>query len=89
MFLLAIWTTAGLTPVRARELALRPPACAGICGRTPSYEKLITAAHPQIAALGGMLLLVLFLDFAVHDRDIKWLRRIDPLPASVDSVSPR
>lgn len=60
-----IWTTAGLDPVRAMELALRPPAHGALefADGSPSYEKLITAAHPQIAAFGGMFLLMLFLDF--------------------------
>lgn len=74
-----IWTTAGLDPVRAMELALRPPAHGALefADGSPSYEKLITAAHPQIAAFGGMFLLMLFLDFVVHDRDIKWLKWIE------------
>lgn len=74
-----IWTTAGLDPVRAMKLALRPPAHGALefADGSPSYEKLITAAHPQIAAFGGMFLLMLFLDFVVHDRDIKWLKWIE------------
>ncbi len=47
-----IWTTAGLDPVRAMELALRPPYMARWNYGSPSYEKL-TAAHPQIAAFGA------------------------------------
>lgn len=38
---------------------------------------MITAAHPQIAAFGGMFLLMLFLDFVFHDRDIKWLKWLE------------
>ncbi|MEQ0574303.1 DUF475 domain-containing protein [Mycobacterium tuberculosis] len=53
-----------------------------------SYEKLITAAHPQIAAFGGSVPVDAFPGFwVVHDRDIKWLKWIEvPSPASVDSV---
>jgi hypothetical protein len=66
--LLIVWATAGLNPVMAMELALNPPTD----GR-PTYEQLITEAHPQIAAFGGVFLLMLFLDFVFQDRDIKWL----------------
>ena len=38
-----------------------------------SYAALLTAAHPQIAAFGGMFLLMLFLDYIFEDRDITWL----------------
>ncbi|OBH24235.1 hypothetical protein A5692_05410 [Mycobacterium sp. E342] len=77
--LLIVWATAGLDPVRAMELALRPPPHGALefPDGSPSYEKLITAAHPQIAAFGGMFLLMLFLDFIVYDRDIKWLKWIE------------
>ncbi len=34
---------------------------------------MLNEAHPQIAAFGGMFLLMLFLDFIFEDRDIKWL----------------
>ncbi len=77
--LLIVWATAGLQPVRAFELALNPPPHGALefPDGSPSYEKLITAAHPQIAAFGGIFLLMLFLDFIVYDRDIKWLKWIE------------
>ncbi|OBH84912.1 hypothetical protein A5681_18370 [Mycobacterium scrofulaceum] len=77
--LLIVWATAGLDPVRAMELALHPPPHGALefPDGSPSYEKLITAAHPQIAAFGGTFLLMLFLDFVFHDRDIKWLKWIE------------
>ncbi|WP_420845672.1 DUF475 domain-containing protein [Mycobacterium europaeum] len=77
--LLIVWATAGLDPVRAMELALHPPPHGALefPDGSPSYEKLIGAAHPQIAAFGGMFLLMLFLDFIVYDRDIKWLKWIE------------
>ena len=77
--LLIVWVTAGLDPVRAMELALHPPPHGALefPDGSPSYEKLITAAHPQIAAFGGIFLLMLFLDFVFHDRDIKWLKWIE------------
>jgi hypothetical protein len=77
--LLIVWATAGLQPVRAFELALNPPPHGALeyPDGSPSYEKLIIAAHPQIAAFGGTFLLMLFLDFVFHDREIKWLKWIE------------
>ncbi|OBJ47212.1 DUF475 domain-containing protein [Mycobacterium sp. 1423905.2] len=77
--LVIVWASAGLNPVRALELALNPPPGGALefPDGSPSYEKLITAAHPQIAAFGGMFLLMLFLDFVFHDRDIKWLKWLE------------
>lgn len=77
--LLIVWATAGLDPVRAMELALNPPPDGKLefPDGSPSYEKLIIAAHPQIAAFGGIFLLMLFLDFVFYDRDIKWLKWIE------------
>ncbi len=77
--LLLVWATAGIDPVRAMELALHPPPHGALefPDGSPSYEKLIVAAHPQIAAFGGTFLLMLFLDFVFHDRDIKWLKWIE------------
>ena len=77
--LVIVWLTAHLDPVQAMQLALHPPADGALefPDGSPSYQKLITAAHPQIAAFGGMFLLMLFLDFVFHDRDIKWLKWIE------------
>ena len=77
--LLIVWATAGLDPVRAMKLALNPPPHHALefPDGSPSYEKLINSAHPQIAAFGGTFLLMLFLDFVFHDRDIKWLKLIE------------
>ncbi|OMC30653.1 DUF475 domain-containing protein [Mycobacterium colombiense] len=77
--LLIVWATAGLEPVRAMELALHPPPHGALefPDGSPSYEKLVIAAHPQIAAFGGIFLLMLFLDFIFYDRDITWLKWIE------------
>jgi hypothetical protein len=77
--LLLVWATAGIDPVRAFELALNPPPHGALefPDGSPSYQKLVIAAHPQIAAFGGIFLLMLFLDFIVQDRDIKWLKWIE------------
>jgi uncharacterized protein len=77
--LLIVWASAGIRPVHAMELALNPPPHGALefPDGSPSYEKLIVAAHPQIAAFGGTFLLMLFLDFVLNDRDIKWLKWIE------------
>ncbi|MCA6091607.1 DUF475 domain-containing protein [Streptomyces sp. SCA3-4] len=56
--------TAKLGPIEAVDLAIN---------NKDRYEELVTAAHPAIAAFGGMFLLMIFLDFIFEDRDIKWL----------------
>ncbi|MFF5030996.1 DUF475 domain-containing protein [Nocardia salmonicida] len=70
-----VWVTAGLNPVEAFDLALNPPAddAAYFPDGSPSYETLLTDAHPQIAAFGGMFLALLFLNFIFDERDITWL----------------
>ncbi|WP_030618170.1 DUF475 domain-containing protein [Streptomyces sclerotialus] len=56
--------TAKLGPIEAVDLAINDKA---------QYEHLVTAAHPAIAAFGGMFLLMIFLDFIFEERDHKWL----------------
>ncbi|GAA1675526.1 DUF475 domain-containing protein [Streptomyces yatensis] len=56
--------TAKLSPVEAVDLAINDK---------DKYEHLVTAAHPAIAAFGGIFLLMIFLDFIFEDRDIRWL----------------
>ncbi|MBF6268927.1 DUF475 domain-containing protein [Nocardia farcinica] len=70
-----VWVTAGLNPVDALDLALNPPAgdAPYFPDGSPSYETLLTDAHPQIAAFGGMFLAMLFLNFIFEDREITWL----------------
>ncbi|MEV6319581.1 DUF475 domain-containing protein [Nocardia sp. NPDC051787] len=70
-----VWITAGLDPVQAFDLALNPPPNDALTfpDGSPSYEKLLTDAHPQIAAFGGMFLALLFLNFIFEEREITWL----------------
>ncbi|MFJ8631191.1 DUF475 domain-containing protein [Streptomyces sp. NPDC093568] len=56
--------SAEVGPVEAVRLALDDP---------DRYQALVTDAHPAIAAFGGMFLLMIFLDFILEDREIKWL----------------
>ncbi|SIR89859.1 DUF475 domain-containing protein [Williamsia sterculiae] len=73
--LLIVWITAGLDPIRAFDLAMNPPAGGAetFADGSPSYEKILTDAHPQIAAFGGMFLFMLFLNFILEDHEITWL----------------
>jgi hypothetical protein len=70
-----VWVTAGLDPVQAFDLALNPPAgdAAYFPDGSPSYETLLTDAHPQIAAFGGMFLAMLVLNFILEERELTWL----------------
>jgi hypothetical protein len=74
-----VWLASGLGPIEALDLALNPPAdgAAYFPDGSPSYETLITGAHPQIAAFGGMFLLMLFLGFVLEEREITWLSWIE------------
>ncbi|MFT4086037.1 MAG: DUF475 domain-containing protein [Gordonia sp. (in: high G+C Gram-positive bacteria)] len=77
--LAVVWLASGMNPVQALDLALNPPAdgAAHFANGDPSYETIITDAHPQIAAFGGMFLLMLFLGFLFEDKEITWLSWIE------------
>ncbi|MBM4569024.1 DUF475 domain-containing protein [Rhodococcus hoagii] len=74
-----VWIASGLGPIDAIDLALNPPAdgAAYFPDGSASYETLITDAHPQIAAFGGMFLLMLFLGFVLEEKEITWLSWIE------------
>ena len=73
--LIIVWLAAGLPPLQAFELAMNPPAdgAAYFPDGSPSYETLLTDAHPIIAAFGGMFLLMLFLSWLFEEREHTWL----------------
>lgn len=77
--LVIVWIASGLGPIAAIDLALNPPAdgAAYFPDGSASYETLITDAHPQIAAFGGMFLLMLFLGFVLEEKEITWLSWIE------------
>jgi hypothetical protein len=56
--------TAKMGPIEAVNLAINDKV---------RYEHLVTAAHPAIAAFGGVFLLMIFLDFIFEEREHKWL----------------
>jgi hypothetical protein len=69
VFPLAIVGIAGhIGPGEVLRLAIDEPA---------AYAAVLTAAHPAIAAFGGMFLLMLFLDFILVERKVKWLRPLE------------
>lgn len=67
--LIIVGITAKLSPAEAIRLALDKgdPKAPG------TYGYLLHAAHPAIAAFGGVFLLMLFLDFILEEREITWL----------------
>lgn len=67
--LLVVGVTANLNPVEAIQLALAK----GDILTPGSYAYLLHDAHPQIAAFGGVFLLMLFLDFMFEERQLHWL----------------
>ncbi|MBX4421196.1 DUF475 domain-containing protein, partial [Mycobacterium tuberculosis] len=48
--LIIVWVTAGLDPVEAFRLAMNPPpdGAETFADGSPSYETILTDAHPQI-----------------------------------------
>jgi hypothetical protein len=42
-----------------------------------NYGQHLTAAHPAIAAFGGMFLFMIFLDFILEEKEIRWLHWIE------------
>jgi len=67
--LLIVGVTASLNPAQAVQLALEK----GGLHEPGSYAYLLHEAHPQIAAFGGIFLLMLFLDFMFEERELHWL----------------
>lgn len=71
--LLIVGVTAHLNPIEAIQLAMQK----GDADTPGTYAYILTGAHPQIAAFGGMFLLMLFLNFVFEDRKLKWLRWLE------------
>lgn len=67
--LLIVGFSAQISPIKALQLALQKgdPSVAG------TYGYILHHAHPQIAAFGGMFLLMLALDFFFSKRAHTWL----------------
>jgi len=73
--LIIVWAAAGLPPLEAFNLAMNPPPddAPYFPDGSPSYETLLTDAHPLIASFGGMFLLMLFLSWLFEEREHTWL----------------
>jgi len=80
--LLVVGISANLNPVEAIKLALEK----GPIDEPGSYAYLLAEAHPQIAAFGGMFLMMLFLDWVFEDRDIKWLNWLEKPLAKIGKL---
>lgn len=80
--LLIVGVTANLNPVEAIDLALQK----GDPHTPGTYGYLLHAAHPQIAAFGGLFLLMLFLDFMFEDREIKWIKFLEVPMAKIGKL---
>lgn len=50
------------------------------------YGHKLEEAHPIIASFGGMFLMMIFLDFFIKDRKIKWLKPIEQAMAKADNL---
>ncbi len=75
--LLIVAVSAGLSPAQALDLALNEPEV---------YAAEMTAAHPAIAAFGGVFLGMLFLDFVLEEREHRWLVAIEKPLAKLGGV---
>lgn len=60
------------------NLAINDPA---------EYGHHLEDAHPIIASFGGMFLMMIFLDFFLKDRKIKWLKKIEKIFAHAGKLN--
>lgn len=79
---IVVGVTAQLYPAEALRLALEKgdPEVVG------TYGYLLHAAHPSIAAFGGMFLLMLFLSFVFEEREITWLTWVEAPLARIGAI---
>lgn len=80
--LLVVGITAHLNPAEAFRLAFEK----GDVNTPGSYGYLLAQAHPQIAAFGGMFLLLLFLDWLREEREITWLSWVEKPLAKIGKL---
>jgi uncharacterized protein len=67
--IIVVALTAHLSPTNVVDLALHHPH---------EYAAKLTAAHPSIAAFGGIFLFMIFLDFVFdEEREVQWLSVIE------------
>lgn len=80
--LLVVGITAHLNPAEAVKLAFEK----GDVHTEGTYAYLLAEAHPQIAAFGGMFLLLLFLDWTFEEREITWLTWLEKPLAKIGKL---
>jgi len=81
--LVVVGIAASISPVEALQLALEK----GDPHTPGTYGYIITEVHPQIAAFGGMFLMMLFLNFIFTERKIKWLKWLEEPLAKAGKIS--
>lgn len=75
--ILIVSLTAGLSMSEVVRMALDTPE---------KYEAALTAAHPSIAAFGGIFLLMIALDFFFESRDIRWIAPFEKMLSKIGGV---
>ncbi|ROS23010.1 DUF475 domain-containing protein [Cellulomonas sp. PhB150] len=80
--LLIVGITADLGPIEALNLAMEK----GDPEEPGTYGYLLNQAHPQIAAFGGMFLLMLFLNYIFEEREITWLTWLEKPLAKIGKL---
>lgn len=75
LIIVALSTHVG--PLSALSMAIHNPAL---------YAHHLSLAHPAIAAFGGIFLGMLFLDWLVEDREIRWLTPLENLFARLGKL---
>lgn len=81
--LIIVGVAAQMNPIEALQLALEK----GDPHTPGTYGYILAEAHPQIAAFGGMFLLMLFLNFILTDRKVKWLRWLEEPLAKIGRLN--
>jgi hypothetical protein len=81
--LIVVGITAKLSPAHAWSLAMEK----GDPHEPGTYGYILNAAHPSIAAFGGMFLLMIFLNFLFdEEKDLHWLVPIERFLQKVGSL---
>jgi uncharacterized protein len=65
---LLVSASAGVSPWGSVDIAINKP---------DDFRDMLVAAHPTIAAFGGVFLLMIFLDFVFEERDFVWLQWLE------------
>lgn len=66
--LIVVALTAHIGPISALQLAIQHPA---------TYAHDLVSAHTAIAVFGGIFLFMLFCDWLIEDREIRWLEPLE------------